>query len=249
MCRLDSPVDVMRLDESLMNDPTDLPLGEEQHRLSRRRIITASLGAVAGLVAARQVANASLPGVFNGSAGPLQNSQFQPAVRIPQTTTTTTTTLPPVADGQIMFPIDALPGDCWISDNFGDCRGSNCSRRHEGLDISGNRGADLFAVVTGRLTKKYVDRGLTYGAGHGWTLYDETTDVTYKYFHMGSHAEGLVVGDIVQQGSVIGTVGNTGTSGVNSDSNYHLHFEYRPGNVAQDPRPLLVRHPNCTFYD
>ena len=94
-----------------------------------------------------------------------------------------------------------------------------------------------------------MDRGLTYGAGHGWTLYDETTDVTYKYFHMGSHAEGLAEGDIVQQGSVIGTVGNTGTSGANSDSNYHLHFEYRPGNVAQDPRPLLVRHPNCTFYD
>ncbi len=230
----------MRLDESLMNDPTDLPLGEEQHRLSRRRMITASLGAVAGLVAASQVANASLPGVFNGSAGPQQNSQLQPAVRIP---------VPPVADGQIMFPIDALPGDCWISDNFGDCRGSNCSRRHEGLDISGNRGADLFAVVTGRLKKKYVDRGKTYGAGHGWTLHDETTDVTYKYFHMGSHAEGLVEGDIVQQGSVIGTVGNTGTSGANSDSNYHLHFEYRPGDVAQDPRPLLVRHPNCTFYD
>ena len=94
-----------------------------------------------------------------------------------------------------------------------------------------------------------MDRGLTYGAGHGWTLYDETTDVTYKYFHMGSHAEGLAEGDIVQQGSVIGTVGNTGTSGANSDSNYHLHLEYRPGNVAQDPRPQLVRHPNCTFYD
>jgi len=148
-----------------------------------------------------------------------------------------------------MFPIDALPDDCWISDNFGDCRGNNCSRRHAGLDISGNRGADLFAVVNGRLTKKYVDRGLTYGAGHGWTLYDETTDVTYKYFHMGSHTEGLAVGDLVQQGTVIGTVGNSGTSGANSDSNYHLHFEYRPGNVEQDPRPLLVRHPNCTFYD
>jgi murein DD-endopeptidase MepM/ murein hydrolase activator NlpD len=235
-----------------MNDRTNVSPREE-HRLSRRRMITASLGAVVGIAAVSKVASASFPNGLNGAAGPLQNSELDPAERITppsttSTTTTTTTTLPPVPNGQIMFPIDARPGDCWISDNFGDCRGTNCSRRHEGLDISGNRDADLFAVVTGRLTNKYVDRGLTYGAGHGWTLYDETTDITYKYFHMGTHAAGLEVGDVVEQGSVIGTVGNTGTSGANSDSNYHLHFEYRPGNVARDPRPLLVRHPNCTFY-
>ena len=209
-------------------------------------MITASQGAVAGVVATTKIVEAALPGSIGGAAGALQNSQLEPADRIPAPTTTTT--LPPVPDGQIMFPIDAREGECWISDNFGDCRGSNCSRRHEGLDISGNRDADIFAVITGRLTKKYTDSGKTYGAGHGWTLYDETTDVTFKYFHMGTHATGLQVGDMVQKGQVIGTVGNTGTSGANSDSNYHLHFEYRPGYVATDPRPLLVRHPNCTFY-
>jgi len=31
------------------------------------------------------------------------------------------------------------------------------------------------------------------------------------------------------------------------DTNYHLHFEYRPNNVARDPRPLLVPHPNCNL--
>ncbi len=212
-------------------------------------MITASLGAVAGVVATTKIVEAALPGSIGGAAGALQNSELEPADRIPAPTTTTTTTMPPpVPDGQIMFPIDAREGECWISDNFGDCRGTNCSRSHEGLDISGNRGADIFAVITGRLTKKYTDSGKTYGAGHGWTLYDETTDVTFKYFHMGTHAAGLQVGDTVQQGQVIGTVGNTGTSGANSDTNYHLHFEYRPGYVPTDPRPLLVRHPNCTFY-
>ena len=112
-----------------------------------------------------------------------------------------------------------------------------------------SRGADLYAVVTGQLTKQYVDSGLTYGAGNGWTLEDEENNITYKYFHMATHAEGLAEGDIVMQGDVIGTVGNTGTSGVNDDSNYHLHFEYRPNNVAQDPLPLLVRPDSCTFYD
>ena len=112
----------------------------------------------------------------------------------------------------------------------------------------GSHGADLFAVASGRLTKKYeATPGRTSGAGNGWTLYDEANDVYYKYFHMETHAPGLAEGDWVEFGQVIGTVGNTGTSGANSDTNFHLHFEYRPHNVAQDPRPLLVRPDNWTF--
>jgi len=153
----------------------------------------------------------------------------------------------PPPEGKILFPIDAREDDCWVGDNFGDCRGTNCSRSHAGLDIMGNRDADVIAVVDGRLVKKYTDSGKSSGAGHGWTLYDETTDTTFKYFHLASHADGLEVGDMVRQGQVIGTVGNTGTSGVSSDTNHHLHFEYRPGYVPTDPRPLLVRHPNCIF--
>lgn len=212
------------------------------------------LGAAVGIVALERVADALPPGIVTRSAGADVDGELQPAERIPPTTTTTTvpptttTTLPPPPPGQIAFPIDAQP-DCWISDNFGDCRGSGCSRLHEGLDIMGSKGADLYAVATGRLTTKYVATpGRTYGAGNGWTLYDEENDVVYKYFHMATHTPGLEEGDIVQFGDVIGTVGNTGTSGANSDTNYHLHFEYRPGNVAKDPRPLLVRPANCTFY-
>tara|TARA_R110002110_G_scaffold102919_8_gene260480 strand:- start:162 stop:950 length:789 start_codon:yes stop_codon:yes gene_type:complete len=214
-------------------------------QMSRRRLLAAGLGAAAGLFAVERAVAALPNGRIVAAAGSLQANNLAPAERIPASTTTTT--VPPAPDGQIMFPVDAQKG-CWVSDNFGDCRGSGCSRSHEGLDISGSRGADLYAVVTGRLTKQYVDRGLTYGAGNGWTLEDEENNITYKYFHMATHAKGLAVGDIVTQGDVIGTVGNTGTSGANDDSNYHLHFEYRPNNVAQDPLPLLVRPKICTFY-
>lgn len=209
---------------------------------SRRQMIKASLGAVAGVLVVDRVASA-LPGSLYGTAGPLQNGALEPAVRIPPPTTT----LPPPPDGQIMFPVDARE-DCWVSDNFGDCRGKDCSRSHEGLDISGSKGANLFAVVTGRLTKKYEDSGLTYGAGNGWTLHDEENDIVFKYFHMATHTAGLEVGDIVEKGTVIGTVGNTGTSGALNGTNHHLHFEYRPNNVAADPLPLLDRPDNCTFY-
>ena len=103
------------------------------------------------------------------------------------------------------------------------------------------------AVVTGVLTKKYVDTGKTSGAGNGWTLYEASTNVTYKFFHMDHHADGLEVGDTVEVGQIIGAVGNTGTSGTNSDTNYHLHFEYRPNNIAQNSYNLLQRDPNVTF--
>ena len=205
--------------------------------MSRRRLLAAGLGAAAGLFAVERAVAALPNSGITAAAGSLQATDLAPAERIP----------PPVPDGKIMFPVDAQES-CWVSDNFGDCRGSGCSRSHEGLDISGSRGADILAVVTGRLTKRYDDRGLTYGAGNGWTLEDEENNITYKYFHMATHSVGLAVGDVVAQGDVIGTVGNTGTSGTNGDFNYHLHFEYRPNNVAQDPLPLLVRPDNCTFY-
>jgi peptidoglycan LD-endopeptidase LytH len=230
--------------EHLMTDSHHLlndiaAVASQPGQMSRRRLLAAGLGAAVGLMAVERVVAALPNDRIMTAAGSPQANGLAPAERISSSTT--------VPNGQIMFPVDAQES-CWVSDNFGDCRGSGCSRSHEGLDISGSRGADLYAVVTGRLTKQYVDSGLTYGAGNGWTLEDEENNITYKYFHMATHAKGLAVGDIVTQGDVIGTVGNTGTSGANDDSNYHLHFEYRPNNVAQDPLPLLVRPDNCTFY-
>ncbi|MEP4649603.1 MAG: M23 family metallopeptidase [Ilumatobacter sp.] len=170
-------------------------------------------------------------------------SALAPAVRVvPEAV------VEPPGPGEILFPIAVGPGDyCYASNSFGDCRGSNCSRSHEGVDIMADEGLPIRATVDGRLTNRYLDSGQTSGAGHGWTLYDESTDTTFKYFHMGSHEEGLEVGDEVLQGQTIGYVGNTGTSGVPSGTNYHLHLEYRPNNVAANSFPLLQRDPNVIF--
>jgi peptidoglycan LD-endopeptidase LytH len=64
---------------------------------------------------------------------------------------------------------------------------------------------------------------------------------------MDHHAAGLDVGDKVVVGQVIGAVGNTGTSGATTNTNYHLHFEYRPGDVPKNSYALLQRDPNVTF--
>ncbi len=130
-----------------------------------------------------------------------------------------------------MFPVSA-GSDCYVLDNFGDARGS--TRLHEGVDIMGSAGRSVVAVAAGVLTKRYTNTGT---AGWGWTLYDESTDTSYKYFHLAEDAVGLAEGASVSVGQPIGYVGNSGTFGVN---NFHLHFEVRPRNVAIDPLPLLV---------
>ncbi len=208
----------------------------ERTPLSRRQFLSAAaVGAGLGVLGLGRFASSVVDA--DGVGGELNDpgSALQPARRLG-------TVAPPVEpppDGMLIFPIEAS-SDCYVLDNFGDCRGNSCSRLHEGVDIMGSRDQPLLAVANGRLTKRYVDSGLNYGAGHGWTLYDEDNDVTYKYFHMARHEDGLEEGDAVQLGQVIGYVGNTGTSGIYNDTNYHLHFEVRPGNEPVDPLPLLV---------
>ena len=194
-------------------------------RSSRRRLlITVAALACAGAfpIAAASRAQAEVVGTVARLDQP--GTALQPAERLALRPA-------PVPDGMLLFPV--FPGsDCYVLDNFGDARGS--TRLHEGLDIMGSAGKPVFAVANGVLTKRYTNTGT---AGWGWTLYDPSTDTTYKYFHLAEDAVGLVEGSSVTVGQTIGYVGNSGTSGEN---NFHLHFEVRPGNVAVDPLPLLV---------
>ena len=181
-------------------------------------LLTACIGGAA--VAASPRAGAE--GTVAGLDGP--GTALQPAERLALRP-------PPVPDGMLIFPV-APASDCYVLDNFGDARGT--SRTHEGVDIMGSAGQPVFAVVAGVLTKRYTNTGT---AGWGWTLYDEASDTTYKYFHLAEDDLGLTEGDSVTLGQTLGYVGNSGTSG---EDNFHLHFEVRPGNVVIDPLPLLV---------
>jgi murein DD-endopeptidase MepM/ murein hydrolase activator NlpD len=205
---------------------------ERAVRSSRRRFLGAMFGAAcachlavssssprAGASAQRSVARLDQPGTALQTAERL-------ALRPPDTPPP-----PPVPEGKLMFPV-AAGSDCYVLDNFGDARGS--TRLHEGVDIMGSAGNEVFAVASGVFTKRYTNTGT---AGWGWTLYDESSDTTYKYFHLAEDSGGFAEGSSVQAGDTIGYVGKSGTFGVD---NYHLHFEVRPDNVAVDPLPLLV---------
>jgi murein DD-endopeptidase MepM/ murein hydrolase activator NlpD len=146
-----------------------------------------------------------------------------------------TSRLPPSPDRKLIFPVDAA-SDCYILDNFGDDRGG---RLHEGLDVMGSSGRAVFAVASGTLTRRYTNTGT---AGFGWTLHDAASNTTYRYFHLTEDPAGWREGDRVRLGDVLGYVGSSGT---NSPTNIHLHFEVRPGNVAVDPLPLVYVPPIC----
>jgi murein DD-endopeptidase MepM/ murein hydrolase activator NlpD len=137
--------------------------------------------------------------------------------------------LPTPPAGKLIFPVEipAKP-NIYVLDNFGDCRD------HEGIDILAARGGNpIFAVADGELVKWYTNTGT---AGWGWTMYVAETKTTYKYFHMAENQNGLKVGDRVKAGAVLGFVGSSGTD---SATNFHLHFEVRPNNVPVNPLPLL----------
>lgn len=207
---------------------------------TRRHLLAAAVGVGVTTVIARAV-DAQAGTVLTAISGPA--TALSPAQRIGPVDVPPD----PPAEGEILFPIEVGPDDyCYVIDGFGDCRGTSCSRSHAGVDILADRGLTIRAPASGELTHQYVDSGETWGAGHGWTLRDDS-GVVWKFFHMDRHADGLEVGNRVSFGQTIGFVGNTGTSGVPTGTNHHLHFEYRPGNVPADPFPLLERDPDVVF--
>jgi murein DD-endopeptidase MepM/ murein hydrolase activator NlpD len=111
-------------------------------------------------------------------------------------------------------------------------------RKHQGQDVSAAEGTPLVAARGGvvRYTGNQPSGAGVYVVIHGA---GESRDYVYMHLQEGSLA--VRPGDSVRTGSVIGKVGNTGSS-----SGAHLHFEiwqgvWQGGGAPIDPLPLLQR--------
>jgi murein DD-endopeptidase MepM/ murein hydrolase activator NlpD len=118
-----------------------------------------------------------------------------------------------------------------ITSNFGmrthPITGEN--RHHHGIDIAAPRGTPIEAAATGTVVFA-GKRG-----GYGNTVVIEQTDGRQTLY---AHADQLLVnvGETVQAGQTIATVGSTGRS-----TGPHLHFEVRENGQPVDPAATLAK--------
>jgi murein DD-endopeptidase MepM/ murein hydrolase activator NlpD len=101
---------------------------------------------------------------------------------------------------------------------------------HQGVDMMGDYGTPLVAITSG--TPSYVAYD---GSGGNMIFLDGDDGNSYWYMH---NQENFVrVGQHVEVGEQIGTLGDTG----NASGTPHLHFEFHPGGGgAVNPYPLVA---------
>ncbi len=192
-------------------------------------------------------AGVSLPGGVDGAYG----SGTQAAVREFQTNRglTVTGTVDRATWEALDLHLDAprnplslevfpMQGPCFFIDTWGAARSGG--RRHEGVDIIGAAGLEIYAVVSGTITRMYHDRNTTL-TGNGLRL--TAPDGTYYFYaHLQGFADGISVGTEVTAGQVIGYNGSTGNA-----NTPHLHFEIHPGGgAAVNPYPAVKAVDGCS---
>ncbi len=137
-----------------------------------------------------------------------------------------------VADVNIPIPVLFGVGTQNISSNYGVLRASG--RTHEGEDIMATKGTPIVSPTAAVVIRT------DYGAGEGNAVYTANPGgETFIYYHLDRFAEGIVAGQVLSRGDLIGYVGNTGDA---AGGAAHLHFEIRIGdNVPTNPFPRLTQ--------
>ncbi len=110
-------------------------------------------------------------------------------------------------------------------------------RAHKGVDYGAPQGTPIMATGDGtvELARRKGGYGKTVILRHG-SKYETL------YAHLSGYGKGIKSGAKVQQGDIIGYVGNTGLS-----TGPHLHYEFRLHGVHKDP--VTVELPNSTPID
>jgi hypothetical protein len=140
----------------------------------------------------------------------------------------------------MVFPI---VGETSYRDTFGACRGSGCSRSHNGVDMMAAKMTPIVAVKDGTVGWMHDEQGgkccaMSLRHDDGWESW---------YIHMNNDtpgtddglgwgfAEGIARGVHVRAGQLIGWVGDSGNA---ENTGPHLHFElHQPDGTVVNPTP------------
>jgi murein DD-endopeptidase MepM/ murein hydrolase activator NlpD len=227
--------------------------------------------------AATTTSHATSTTVGTTTAGPSASSGTTTTTTVaaePDSATTTSTTQAPdasVLDDPLVIAVPTPPGG-WpvraivfpvagpvsFDDSWGAFRGTIDSHFHIGVDLIGARLQPIVAVADGVIRRFVIDHSTA-----GWGIVLTSSDGwEYRYYHInndspgtddGSNPEvfrfapGLVAGDRVRAGQLIGYMGDSGDS---ETSVPHLHFEiHRPDDSPINPFPSVraaERTTRCT---
>jgi hypothetical protein len=137
-----------------------------------------------------------------------------------------TTSVLPSAD-ELVFPVSGARSN--IGSFFGDSR-SGGKRKHEGIDIFAKKSTPVVAVCDGYITA--VENG---GLG-GKSVWLRSNDGDWSAYYAHLDVQKVVAGQYVQQGDILGTVGNTGNAKYTPS---HLHFCIYTYTGAINPLPIV----------
>jgi murein DD-endopeptidase MepM/ murein hydrolase activator NlpD len=118
-----------------------------------------------------------------------------------------------------------------------------CSSNHKGIDFTPGRGTPVYAAMDGIISK--IGNGGSFGVhvyiDHIAVINNkaERWQTVYAHLEDGSVPEKIQVGGIIEAGTIIGSVGNTGTS-----TGPHLHFEILVEGEHVDPEKYLKMYAN-----
>jgi len=100
---------------------------------------------------------------------------------------------------------------------------------HQGIDIAAPKGTPIFPTAPGKVTRVANE-----GKG-GLVVYIQHKD-GYRSFYAHLDSTSVNVGDVVNNTTKIGTVGNTGNANITSP---HLHFQVWKDNKIINPASLF----------
>jgi murein DD-endopeptidase MepM/ murein hydrolase activator NlpD len=156
------------------------------------------------------------------AVGALWNSRW---AQVPRAMWTLARMPPPTA---LPVPVDGVTARR-IADTFGAPRGRD--RTHAGIDIFARRGTPVRSVGDG-VVVDVREGGL--GGRQVWVL--GPARERYYYAHLEGWRDGLVRGEVVAAGTVLGYVGDSGNA---KGTPPHLHWGIYGADGAYDPLPLL----------
>lgn len=118
----------------------------------------------------------------------------------------------------------------WITSEFGFRYDPFTGEKtfHRGIDIATGIGTPVYAPADGTV----VSTGFHSGLGEVIVI-DHGLDITTTYGHLNEIK--VKVGDTVERGQIIGSVGNTGRS-----TGPHLHYEVMVNGINVNPRKYII---------